>query len=197
MVSGGNTVNNSFAAGMVRGEFLTGGLVGSLEGDAQVSSSYWNTQTSGQSTSAGGTGNTTDEMTYPYADDAYNDWNFDNIWAADFDYTQNGGYPYLADNPVPNTDDGNIQKPVVNLGNYPNPFNPDTNISFILPKAMNVSLTIYNLKGQKVNTLIKDHFYSAGDHYLSCMVNLTQAQQFLVEFICILSGERVSAKNVE
>ncbi|MCF7918887.1 MAG: T9SS type A sorting domain-containing protein [Candidatus Cloacimonetes bacterium] len=41
------------------------------------------------------------------------------------------------------------------LYNYPNPFNPVTDISFNLSKKQNVELTIYNIKGQKVKTLYK------------------------------------------
>lgn len=40
------------------------------------------------------------------------------------------------------------------LYNYPNPFNPQTVISFILPETGLTNLTIYNLKGQKVNHLL-------------------------------------------
>ncbi len=38
--------------------------------------------------------------------------------------------------------------------NYPNPFNPSTTISFELSKTENVQLEIYNVKGQKVKTLV-------------------------------------------
>jgi hypothetical protein len=45
--------------------------------------------------------------------------------------------------------------------NYPNPFNPATTINFNLGAASNVKLTIYNVLGQKVATLI-DSRMSAG-----------------------------------
>jgi len=38
--------------------------------------------------------------------------------------------------------------------NYPNPFNPQTEISFALPEESEVSLIIYNIKGQVVNRLV-------------------------------------------
>lgn len=39
--------------------------------------------------------------------------------------------------------------------NYPNPFNPSTIINYQLLQASNVELSIYNLLGQKVETLVK------------------------------------------
>ncbi|MFC1538351.1 T9SS type A sorting domain-containing protein [Candidatus Latescibacterota bacterium] len=48
--------------------------------------------------------------------------------------------------------------------NYPNPFNPQTTISFNLINTGFVELTIYNMLGQKVRTLIKDSSVSTGTH---------------------------------
>ena len=49
------------------------------------------------------------------------------------------------------------------MQNFPNPFNPYTNIRFGLPYATNVLLEVYNLLGQRVTTLVNGPM-DAGTH---------------------------------
>ena len=68
--------------------------------------------------------------------------------------------------PPVSIDDGTIPHTSLftpHLSNYPNPFNPTTTISFDLAQASNVSLIIYNIKGQKVKTLTTE-FLKEGTH---------------------------------
>jgi hypothetical protein len=56
-----------------------------------------------------------------------------------------------------NADDNNLVTPNITklIGNYPNPFNPNTQISFSLDKEGFASIEIFNMKGQKVKTLLQ------------------------------------------
>jgi len=56
------TVNSSYSTGRVSGEEDVGGLVGWKDEEIIVSRSFWDIETSWQANSAGGTGNTTEEM---------------------------------------------------------------------------------------------------------------------------------------
>ncbi|MBD3383329.1 T9SS type A sorting domain-containing protein [candidate division KSB1 bacterium] len=52
------------------------------------------------------------------------------------------------------------------LGNYPNPFNPETVISFRLPQDQQVTLSIYNIRGNAVRRLYSGHLNS-GEHSIT------------------------------
>lgn len=77
-------LTNCYALGSAFGGTIQKGMI--AYSSSTVSGSYWNTELSGATTSAGGTGMTSAEML-----DASNfsGWNFTTIWAMD------GGYPYL------------------------------------------------------------------------------------------------------
>jgi len=111
-ISGGNEVGGlvglsgssgsvvySYSTGSVSGNSSLGGLIGSNWGQP-VTNCFWDTQTSGQSTSAGGTGKTTAEMkTHATFIDA--GWDFmDETTNGSNDYwglnqNENGSYPFL------------------------------------------------------------------------------------------------------
>ncbi len=83
-------VSRCYAAGLVTGDgFGVGGFVGTIYGIGAVDNSYWDTQTSGQATSDGGTGKTTEEMKQQAT---FEGWDFVNVWFIQEHVT----YPYLA-----------------------------------------------------------------------------------------------------
>ncbi|MBC8385641.1 MAG: CotH kinase family protein, partial [Candidatus Cloacimonetes bacterium] len=60
--------------------------------------------------------------------------------------------------------DDNLEfEPIKSLGNFPNPFNPETKISFSLGTGADITLKIYNSKGQLVKTLL-DKNLGSGQH---------------------------------
>ncbi len=74
--------------------------------------------------------------------------------------TFNGQAIYGVDNVkvVGNKSGGSVQ-----ASNHPNPFNPATRIQYHLPKETDVKISIYNIKGQLIKTLVNKH-QSAGNH---------------------------------
>lgn len=57
------------------------------------------------------------------------------------------------DNMKSNTDNSNARDFEL-FQNFPNPFNPNTRISFYLPEESDVNLSIYDVTGKKIATLI-------------------------------------------
>jgi len=94
-----DTISNCYSTGSVSGDDYIGGLVGYNNGGT-VNKSFWDVDSSGQATSAGGTGKTTAEMKTmsTYTDST---WDFmgesdngtDDIWG--INSRDNNGYPFL------------------------------------------------------------------------------------------------------
>lgn len=82
------SIENTYAVNAVSGNDNTGGLIGnSIDG---ISDSYWDIDTTDESSSAGGDGLTTEDMTGSDAESTMNGFDFENTWA-----TEDGEYPIL------------------------------------------------------------------------------------------------------
>jgi predicted esterase len=76
------------------------------------------------------------------------------------------------------------------IGNYPNPFNPETRIEYTVPVPGIVELTIFNSLGQKIRTLISSH-HSAGRYEVSWDGQDDSGHSVLSGmYLCRLSVER-------
>lgn len=85
-------VSQCYSIGAVTGNVNFGGLIGRNEGGA-IPDSFWDIETSGQTTSAGGLGKTTLEMKQQAT---FAGWDFDAVW----NIVENVTYPFLRDIPV-------------------------------------------------------------------------------------------------
>jgi len=177
-------IKNSYSINTVNGSGRVGALVGTNRGP--VSFSVWDKTISGTSFGIGASedgssmnnvsGKTTSEMKTKSTFTNLN-WDFDKsndteiYWMIDNDPTDgtvNNGYPYFSlqlpvKYPFLSTDDEIIVSEFALHENYPNPFNPTTTLRFDLPKVSDITLTIYNMLGQKVRTFNYQNT-SAGYH---------------------------------
>lgn len=67
---------------------------------------------------------------------------------------------------VVSNDDNALQTITALKGNFPNPFNPTTEIAYSLKETGKVKIEIYNLKGQLVKTLVNDTM-PQGEHRIT------------------------------
>lgn len=168
-------IENTYSTGSANttGSY-SGGFIGyfdSFDSGLKITNSFWNTETSGNSTASdvgsvsGATGLTITQMqtksTFSTAG-----WDFINIWA--IDPAKNDGYPYLPQQPstTPVENTKTIPSNFFLSQNYPNPFNPSTQIKFGVPKNGIVSLKIYDILGREITTLV-DGYRKAGNYRIS------------------------------
>ncbi len=78
------------------------------------------------------------------------------------------------------------------LQNYPNPFNAQTTIRFVLPKSQNVQLTVYDLLGRRIQTLL-DEYRETGVHNITFDASLLSSG---VYFYRLRAGDAVETKRM-
>ncbi|GAB5408725.1 MAG: hypothetical protein BalsKO_10900 [Balneolaceae bacterium] len=84
------------------------------------------------------------------------------------------------------------KKGFVLLQNYPNPFNPSTEIAFSISGSSLVTLTVYNMLGQEVATLINSRLNS-GSHRVSFDASALTSGTYIYR---IKAGEFVETKKM-
>ena len=75
---------------------------------------------------------------------------------------------------------------------YPNPFNPVTTLSFELPIEAIVSLSIYNLQGREVSTLINGNI-EAGYHSVVWNADNNSSG---IYFVKMVAGEYINTQKL-
>ncbi len=76
--------------------------------------------------------------------------------------------------------------------NYPNPFNPTTNIKYSIPKTSLVILKVYNVMGQEVNTLVDEEKAPGTYEVMFNAKNLSSG----IYFYTIKAGDFIQTKKM-
>lgn len=141
-----------------------------------------------------------DEAPWPVEPDgegatlSLNDYTDDNSLAESWYADTNVGTPGLSNDTILDSNEESETTPIdfVLNQNYPNPFNPTTNISFSLPEAVQVELTIFNVLGQQVQTLVSDNLGAGAHTYTFNASGLTSG----VYFYRIVAGSNTATQKM-
>jgi phosphotransferase system IIA component len=192
------TITSSYSTGTVSGTTNLGGLVGyNSAGTTAITTSFWNTTTSGLSTSAGGTGMTTAQMqtqaNFTSATSANGNvnpgWDFSGTWTM-----YNGEtYPLLRSFLTPLTIAANNATVTYNRTAYDNP----TGVTYSTPPGANLLGTlVYTANGQPaINagtyTILPGGLYSNQQGYL---ITFASGTLTINPAMLTVSGESASNK---
>ena len=90
-------------------------------------------------------------------------------------------------------ENSNITLPTFMLiTNYPNPFNNSTKIKYTLNKSSNISLNIYDIRGNKISEIFKGYRAAGKYEYDFTTENLSSG----VYFIILNSGNEIISKKI-
>jgi len=99
------------------------------------------------------------------------------------DYNGNEGLSssQLAMNTLSNEDENFLPTEFKVLGNYPNPFNPSTSIQYLIPEASTISISVHDLRGGLVVSLLNKVVQEAGSHSIQWEAASSPAGIYLVK----------------
>ena len=127
-------------------------------------------------------------------------WEWD-VWSFDgFELTPSQSGPRQLHVNVANLlgiENASLPKEFALHNNYPNPFNPVTNITYDIPEATDVTLEIYNVMGQRVRTLAQGN-HEPGRYQIvwSATNDIGQALSSGMYIYRIQAGDFVSVKKL-
>lgn len=77
--------------------------------------------------------------------------------------------------------------------NYPNPFNPTTTIRFNIPMTTNVSIKVYDIRGQEITTLVNQRYFEVGSYTVNFDASNLSSGIYLYR---IIAGSYQSVKKM-
>ena len=94
----------------------------------------------------------------------------------------NDGYSirFTADGNILGFDDSSQDKEFSILNAYPNPFNPTLNINYSLESSNHIILSIYDIKGQLIKTLL-NAYQTSGQHQINWNSNGIAAGIYIIK----------------